>query len=71
MIETSAIALSEALDDDEKADELLYPRLTRYVVLVGVLYRTRLTDLILSQHPSDQRAHCRSRYSSSAERGRS
>lgn len=29
MIETSAIALSEALDDDEKADELLYPRLTR------------------------------------------
>lgn len=29
MIETSAIALSEALDDDEKADELLYPRLNR------------------------------------------
>ncbi|KAF8290281.1 hypothetical protein DL93DRAFT_2077680 [Clavulina sp. PMI_390] len=29
MIETSAIALSEALEDDEKEDELLYPRLTR------------------------------------------
>lgn len=69
MIEASAIALSESLDEGERADGLLYPRLNRYISphISPVSSDCRLSLCI--QHSPNQHLCCPSCHPPSTERG--